>query len=379
MTGNFTKGTGTTVTYAKLLDLTSITGGVNNTIINIGNTAALTLQTTGNWSIYNSSTYSNYFAGVLNIGSTTLAGFQLDVTGTSRLNGQTTLTGSVTAASAFTPVQTYGIRTSGNIKGSNFNTVLASNPTQSYITIIGNGVAPSNTAQYNILIGGQNNGSARITAQAITSGGDNIIIGNGAGSYITTGANNVGIGSRALDGNSTTQANNVAVGLFSLLNNTGSTNTALGSQSGFNITSGGGNVFLGYNSGRYQADGSTVLALTGNNNIYIGQSARGFNNSDTNIIVIGNTAIGLGSNTTVIGNSSTTQTALFGSLTLGTTTATATALLSMSSTTQGFLPPVMTTTQKNAITSPATGLVVFDSTLGKLCVFSTTWQTITSV
>jgi len=39
----------------------------------------------------------------------------------------------------------------------------------------------------------------------------------------------------------------------------------------------------------------------------------------------------------------------------------------------------MTTTQKNAISSPATGLVVFDSTLGKLCVFSTTWQTISSV
>jgi len=64
---------------------------------------------------------------------------------------------------------------------------------------------------------------------------------------------------------------------------------------------------------------------------------------------------------------------------LGTTTDTATALLSMSSTTKGFLPPVMTTTQKNAISSPATGLVVFDTTLGKLCVFATTWQTITSV
>lgn len=56
----------------------------------------------------------------------------------------------------------------------------------------------------------------------------------------------------------------------------------------------------------------------------------------------------------------------------------ASAIVEIDSTTQGFLPPVMTTTQKNAISSPATGLVVFDSTLGKLCVFSTTWQTVTS-
>jgi hypothetical protein len=62
----------------------------------------------------------------------------------------------------------------------------------------------------------------------------------------------------------------------------------------------------------------------------------------------------------------------------GTYTDIASARLSVNSTTQGFLPPRMTTTEKNAISSPATGLVVFDTTLGKLCVFATTWQTITS-
>jgi hypothetical protein len=59
---------------------------------------------------------------------------------------------------------------------------------------------------------------------------------------------------------------------------------------------------------------------------------------------------------------------------------TSSAMLEVVSTTKGFLPPVMTTTQKNAIASPATGLVVFDTTLNKLCVFvSPSWQTITSV
>lgn len=41
----------------------------------------------------------------------------------------------------------------------------------------------------------------------------------------------------------------------------------------------------------------------------------------------------------------------------------ASALLSMNSTTKGFLPPSMTTTQRNAISSPAEGLIVHDNVL----------------
>jgi nitrogen fixation protein len=58
----------------------------------------------------------------------------------------------------------------------------------------------------------------------------------------------------------------------------------------------------------------------------------------------------------------------------------ASAILNVDSTTKGFLPPRMTTTQKNAIASPAAGLVVYDSTLGKLCVrTASAWETITSI
>jgi hypothetical protein len=60
-------------------------------------------------------------------------------------------------------------------------------------------------------------------------------------------------------------------------------------------------------------------------------------------------------------------------------TAFASSVLTVESTTQGFLPPRMTTTQKNAIASPAAGLVVYDTTLSKLCVYTTTWETITSL
>jgi hypothetical protein len=69
-----------------------------------------------------------------------------------------------------------------------------------------------------------------------------------------------------------------------------------------------------------------------------------------------------------------------GNLLVGTTADIASSKVTISSTTQGFLPPRMTTTQKNAIGTPAQGLMVFDTTLVKLCVYNgTTWETITSV
>jgi hypothetical protein len=65
---------------------------------------------------------------------------------------------------------------------------------------------------------------------------------------------------------------------------------------------------------------------------------------------------------------------------VGTPTPDASAKLDVASTTQGILFPRMTTTQKNAIASPAAGLVVYDTTLNKLCVrTNSAWQTITSV
>jgi hypothetical protein len=65
---------------------------------------------------------------------------------------------------------------------------------------------------------------------------------------------------------------------------------------------------------------------------------------------------------------------------IGTSFPSASAILDVQSTTRGVRFPNMTTTQKNAISSPAAGLVVFDTTLSKLCVYSgATWQTITSL
>jgi hypothetical protein len=69
-----------------------------------------------------------------------------------------------------------------------------------------------------------------------------------------------------------------------------------------------------------------------------------------------------------------------GDLVVGGTTNDASAKLQADSTTKGFLPPRMTTAQRTAIASPATGLIVFDTTVDKLYVkASGAWEAITSV
>lgn len=67
-----------------------------------------------------------------------------------------------------------------------------------------------------------------------------------------------------------------------------------------------------------------------------------------------------------------------GSITLGDTTSNTASIMNLVSNNKGFLPPRMTTAQKNAIVSPVAGLIVYDVTLNKLCIFTTTWETITS-
>lgn len=56
-----------------------------------------------------------------------------------------------------------------------------------------------------------------------------------------------------------------------------------------------------------------------------------------------------------------------------------TAQLELSSTSRGFLPPRMTTTQRDAISSPATGLMIYNTTTNKLNVYTgSAWEAITS-
>jgi hypothetical protein len=65
---------------------------------------------------------------------------------------------------------------------------------------------------------------------------------------------------------------------------------------------------------------------------------------------------------------------------INTNTADPSAVLDVTETTRGFLPPRMTTTQKNAIVAPAEGLIVYDLTLHKLALrTAAAWETVTSI
>jgi hypothetical protein len=68
-----------------------------------------------------------------------------------------------------------------------------------------------------------------------------------------------------------------------------------------------------------------------------------------------------------------------GNVGIGTSSPNAASIIDAQSTTKGVRFPNMTTTQKNAMANVA-GNVIFDTTLGKLCVNSGSgWETITSI
>lgn len=189
-----------------------------------------------------------------------------------------------------------------------------------------------------------------------TTGNNNLAIGPGWNLFTsnTTGSWNVAVGWDALPSN-TEGTINVAVGAIALnANTTGNYNIGIGNYSLGNITTADNNIGIGKNAGAF---------LNNNNN----------NTSSANSITIGTDSRSNGSNTIVIGNDLMTSTRLYGSLLLGTNTEQASSILTMSSTSQGFLPPRMTGVQAEAIAAPAEGLMVYSTDGSGVTVTSKGW------
>jgi hypothetical protein len=202
--------------------------------------------------------------------------------------------------------------------------------------------------------------------------------GYGALTLNTLGYYNTADGVNALTANTTGYSNN-AHGAGALGANTiGYNNTANGTSALAGNTTGYFLVGMGIHAGRYISGGVT-LNQTSNTSVYLGSSTKALASGDTNEIVIGYDATGIGSNSAVIGNDSITKTILKGSIGIGTTAPNSSSIIDAASTTKGFLPPRMTTAEKTAISSPVAGLIVYDTTLNKLCIYTTAWETITSL
>ncbi|MEI6670285.1 MAG: tail fiber domain-containing protein, partial [Acidobacteriota bacterium] len=183
----------------------------------------------------------------------------------------------------------------------------------------------SNTAiGWNAMAGGQGSTGDTNTAvggsalRGLTSGKENVALGNSALLGNTGASQNIAIGAAALwhqvyerPGQASYNTQNIAIGEMALGNTNptavdffdnatnGASNVGVGHYALQDNTTGFGNVALGNNSG--------LVNTTGNYNIHLGDSAKASGQAVSNEIVIGHGATGLGSNSTLIGNSSTTK------------------------------------------------------------------------
>jgi hypothetical protein len=194
------------------------------------------------------------------------------------------------------------------------NTFIGSNAGASNMTAGGQTVVGTNAGQ-NITTAGSSTFFGYNAGAAITTGTENTAFGANALLSNVTGSRNVAMGIASLQANTNIQ--NTAIGYGSLGTSTGTSNTALGYNTLSKIVSGDDNVALGHTAGAFFGGGTTNNLTQASTSIFIGKNASPLANAQTNQIVIGNGAVGLGSNSSVLGNSSTTTTGIWGRTLIG--------------------------------------------------------------
>jgi len=215
----------------------------------------------------------------------------------------------------------------------------------------------------------------------LATGGFNIGIGWKALAATTTGSSNTVIGYQAMNVADTTDDNTIIGYKAFKGNKTGAGCTVVGSNSlAHDITTGSpnDNTVVGNNSATVNTTGSqnTVVGaqafntnIAGSNNTILGHGANVTVDGLSNATAIGFNAVVGASNMIALGNGA--------SVVIGSPAAQASAILDLESTTQGFLPPRMTTVERNAIALPSEGLTIYDSTLHEPAFFNgTAWTPI---
>ena len=179
----------------------------------------------------------------------------------------------------------------------------------------------------------------------------------------------------------------VVIGNLSGVATIGGHNATLTAWSALAINSGGGNVLIGTTTDAgFKLDVNGTARVSGLLTTPLGINLSGwylYANGTSNASLFGGSSWifdvvgGGGYRLRTAGNVDRLRIESNGNVLINTTTDVASSKLTIESTTQGFLPPRMTTTQKNAIASPATGLMVYDTTLNLISVYNgTTWITL---
>jgi hypothetical protein len=196
-----------------------------------------------------------------------------------------------------------GLNTSGSDNLGFGTNALRDNTTGSNNSAFGSSVLIKNNGSYNT-------GFARGALAENTTGGYNTAVGSFSASNNISGSENTAIGFNSLSANTTASYNVGIGGLAGYGLTSGGDNVVVGHDAFEKATTGIRNIVLGRQAAKFLANGTT--SLNPSNSIYIGYQTLGNTSTESNAIVIGNQGQSLGSNTTVIGNSSTTQTKVFG-------------------------------------------------------------------
>jgi hypothetical protein len=355
-------------------------GNAGVAINSYGNGAA-EIQSHQSTAINNVPLLINRQGGNVLIATTTDAGFKLDVNGTARVNGNLTLQSGSQKELFF---DSQGIKIRHSLNGLGNNIIIGWN---------GATIATEATTQRSIIIGFFNRGNIPTNSTIVATNTD-------LTGYTSTSPVNIFGGQVTLNASSGLYGNYIAC-----------SGTVLGDFSGLFASDAG--------SAELPPVGTNIPTIIGcgiNNptqstpNIYLGQWGcdSTLPTSSRNVFVSATNGVGTnveGYNL-VFSSGRSTGTAISKDIIFSTATPTTTgttlqtltqrwfikgssgilanvstpnasAQLQVDSTTQGFLPPRMTTTQKNAIATPAAGLMIYDNTLNRPCFYDgTTWITL---
>ena len=311
-------------------DLTISTGiTIGTTAITSGTVGRVLFEGTGNVVQESANLFWDNTNGRLGIGGTPGA-FNLDVVGTARVSSNINTSGQYTNVNTnnFTTapiaLRTIGADISGiSIYKASFghtNSIqFLSNDVNNRFSIGQGYIGVSSSIDFNI---------ARFASSAWTNA---FTIFNATGNITINSATDAGF---KLDVNGTFRAQTSSYGVAIETANNGIIKSAGGYQN---------------TDGSYTANGNLFLkaGLSGTGNIYITNNN---GNAGAFGLFVSGTTVNIGNGISVLSS----------------------AIFQLNSTTKGFLPPRMTTTEKNAIASPATGLMVYDTTLNLISVYNGT-------